>query len=213
MQRIVIWVFLLCALYPAPASVEAQEAVEYQDEKSWGDYRSWSLFISCRRDWFELNENEERESLYEEFKSFGEAIGDHHAAVWFPKKKLFKANYRKVAKICRNYGLSPRSGPFLIVTKANPHSNVVPLKYWKVDFGGMDETSIANILNAFALEMTGRDFNDIDVVYSENKERAQSFLRSMVGFFEKIPYKIKSFTVKTAVVEAEFVATDILEMQ
>ena len=93
-------------------------------------YKTWSLFLVCNREWLSPEKSEDLFDLYEQFQSFGKAIGQDHLAVWFWKsKKHTHQGDRGIAdnidvvrsvNFCKSFHLKPSEGPHILIVSTYP---------------------------------------------------------------------------------------------
>jgi hypothetical protein len=93
------------------------------------NFKTYSLFLICNPQWLDPAKNAGLLQLYHQFQSFGRAIGDDHAAVWFWKSDSYAHNDAALAQIvdversvrfCQAWKLTPSEGPHLVITGTYP---------------------------------------------------------------------------------------------
>jgi hypothetical protein len=92
-------------------------------------YKTYSLFLVCNPQWLDPANNAGLYELYEQFLSFGRAIGAEHAAVWFWSSNSYQRSDAALAKVvdvdrsirfCKAWNLTPDEGPHLVITSTYP---------------------------------------------------------------------------------------------
>jgi hypothetical protein len=89
-------------------------------------YASYTLFLICAPGWLRPQFEDRVLDLYQQFEAFGRSIGSDHAAVWFwnaqPKAGAYvdAIDVERSVKYCKQYGLAPSGGPYLLVTNEHP---------------------------------------------------------------------------------------------
>jgi hypothetical protein len=92
-------------------------------------FKTYSLFLVCNPQWLDPDRNAGLYNLYQQFLSFGRAIGNEHAAVWFWTSTSFTRSDAALAKIvdversakfCQAWKLTPSEGPHLVITSTYP---------------------------------------------------------------------------------------------
>jgi hypothetical protein len=93
------------------------------------NFKTYSLFLVCNPQWLDPAKNTGLLQLYRQFQSFGRAIGDDHAAVWFWKSNSYEHSDAALAQIvdversvrfCQAWKLIPSEGPHLVITSDYP---------------------------------------------------------------------------------------------
>ena len=93
------------------------------------NFKTYSLFLVCNPQWLDPAKNVGLLQLYRQFQSFGRAIGDDHAAVWFWKSNSYEHSDAALAQIvdversvrfCQAWKLIPSEGPHLVITSTYP---------------------------------------------------------------------------------------------
>src|SRR5882757_840766 len=93
------------------------------------NFKTYSLFLICNPQWLDPAKNAGLLQLYHQFQSFGRAIGDDHAAVWFWKSNSYEHSDAALAQIvdversvrfCQAWKLTPSEGPHLVITGTYP---------------------------------------------------------------------------------------------
>ena len=118
-------------------------------------FRTWSLFLVCTPDWVMPDRSADLANLYRRFKSFGDAIGNDNAAVWFWKKKIAlksaelseNIDVARSAAYCKALALRPSEGPFLVVTTAYPELSAFPQERAVFSLGSLPPAELAKLLN------------------------------------------------------------------
>ena len=93
------------------------------------NFKTYSLFLVCNPQWLDPAKNAGLLQLYRQFQSFGRAVGDDHAAVWFWKSDSYEHSDAALAQIvddersvrfCQAWKLTPSEGPHLVITSTYP---------------------------------------------------------------------------------------------
>jgi hypothetical protein len=93
------------------------------------NFKTYSLFLVCNPQWLDPAKKAGLLQLYRQFETFGRAIGDDHAAVWFWKSNSFEHSDAALAQIvdversvrfCQAWKLTPSEGPHLVITSTYP---------------------------------------------------------------------------------------------
>ncbi len=129
-------------------------------------YKTYSLFLICNPQWFPskwAKKDTQLIDLYEQFDSFGSAIGDENAAVWFWKKDsdshlsaslARNVDVQRSVRFCRAWNLKPSAGPHLVVTSTYPDesklSSGLPKDSAVFEFGKMSSKEISDLLAKLA---------------------------------------------------------------
>jgi len=79
------------------------------------EYRSWSLFLVCNPKWLLPDKKAELQSLYEQFRAFGRAIGPRHLAVWFwSLREKGGADWKTEASVAEQFGISSKAAERMV---------------------------------------------------------------------------------------------------
>lgn len=118
-------------------------------------YKTWSLFLVCNPAWATSERQQDLAKLYERFKAFGDAIGDHNLAVWFSTRGTLKTNSPELdavrsARYCRTLRLKPSLGPYLVITASYPDEAAMPNERAVFELGGLGPTEISGLLGKLA---------------------------------------------------------------
>lgn len=117
--------------------------------------QTWALFLLCNPKWLQPNLEDDLNAVFINFMSFGEALGEETAAVWFWKKGTFDSSIhnvdlRRSAIYCKALGLRPSEGPFILVTDAYPNPKKLPDSRAVIALGNKSQRQIADILHSIA---------------------------------------------------------------
>jgi len=123
------------------------------------DFKTYSLFLICNPQWLDPAKNSGLLQLYRQFQSFGRAIGDDQAAVWFWNSNSYEHNDAKLAQIvdversvrfCQAWKLKPSEGPHLVITSTYPNetklSSGLPENSAVYRLGDMSPPDISSLL-------------------------------------------------------------------
>jgi hypothetical protein len=118
-------------------------------------YKTWSLFLVCNPAWATSERQQDLAKLYENFKAFGDAIGDHNLSVWFSTRGTLQTNSPELdaarsARYCRTLQLKPSLGPYLVVTASYPDEARMPNERAVFELGGLGPTDISALLGKLA---------------------------------------------------------------
>jgi hypothetical protein len=122
---------ILAAFVATSVPAAPQEAVQLVTKKQSipKNFKTYSLFLVCNPQWLDPAKNAGLLQLYRQFQSFGRAIGDDHAAVWFWKSNSYEHSDAALAQIvdversvrfCQAWKLTPSQGPHLVITSTYP---------------------------------------------------------------------------------------------
>ena len=122
---------ILAATLLQTAAMTGQDAVQLVTTKQAipKKFKTYSLFLICNPQWLDPAKNAGLLQLYRQFQSFGRAIGDDHAAVWFWKSNSYEHSDAALAQIvdversvrfCQAWKLVPSEGPHLVITSTYP---------------------------------------------------------------------------------------------
>jgi hypothetical protein len=122
---------ILAAFVATSVPAAPQEAVQLVTKKQSipKNFKTYSLFLVCNPQWLDPAKNAGLLQLYRQFQSFGRAIGDDHAAVWFWKSNSYEHSDAALAQIvdversvrfCQAWKLTPSEGPHLVITSTYP---------------------------------------------------------------------------------------------
>jgi hypothetical protein len=118
--------FLAISVSSAPQAAVELVAIKQAIPKH---FKTYSLFLVCNPQWLDPARNAGLLQLYRQFQSFGRAIGDDHAAVWFWKSNSYEHSDTALAQIvdversvrfCQAWKLKPSEGPHLVITSTYP---------------------------------------------------------------------------------------------
>ncbi len=122
---------ILTVFIGTPVPAIPQEVVQLVTTKQAipKNFKTYSLFLICNPQWLDPSKNAGLLQLYRQFQSFGRAIGDDHAAVWFWKSDSYEHSDAALAQIvdversvrfCQAWKLTPSEGPHLVITGPYP---------------------------------------------------------------------------------------------
>jgi hypothetical protein len=122
-------------------------------------FKTYSLFLICNPTWLDPARNSGLLQLYRQFLSFGRAIGDDQAALWFWNSSSFSSGDTDLARIvdversvrfCKAWKLKPSEGPHLVITSSYPDegklSAGLPANSAVYKLGDMTPTDISSLL-------------------------------------------------------------------
>ena len=118
-------------------------------------YKTWSLFLVCNPAWATSEREQDLAKLYESFKAFGDAIGDHNLAVWFSTRGTLQTRSPELdaarsARYCRTLQLKPSLGPYLVITAAYPDEAAMPNERAVFELGGLRSPEIGALISKLA---------------------------------------------------------------
>ena len=118
-------------------------------------YKTWSLFLVCNPAWATSEREQDLAKLYESFKAFGDAIGDHNLAVWFSSRGTLRTSSPELdaarsARYCRTLQLKPSLGPYIVITASYPDEAGKPNERAVFQLGGLGPTEIGGLLGKLA---------------------------------------------------------------
>jgi hypothetical protein len=141
----------------SPRKAGSADATIPRQDPFGSDYKTWSLFLVCTPTWFTKNTDPRLLDLYRNFAAFGRAIGPDHLAVWFARSdkteltpRMLASEYDsdRAAKFCRQYGLSPRTAPHVVVTREYPDPERASGNYLTLSLGNADAATTGKLLLA-----------------------------------------------------------------
>lgn len=147
----------------APISGEAQDAEEMlssRDEPIPKEYESWSLFLICNHEWLLPSNQMKIDSLYDNFKSFGRAIGPKHVAIWFTSddssdNEWDSEHYPDIDRsraYCMKFGLLPSRSPYVLLLTTHPDDLQPGERYRRnlIELANSSSGEIASLLGGLA---------------------------------------------------------------
>jgi hypothetical protein len=196
-------------------SVWGQEAIEILDRnkpipkhtRNGPAYQSWSLFLISNPAWLLEERREDLESLYWDFKAFGRAIGDNHAAVWFWRdgRGLTPDNVdvERSSRYCAKFNLLPSEGPHILVTTTYPDLDAPAGDYYVLKLNAAKPTDITILLGRLADQVLveGLDQWALD---------SEQYWRAWARIFKSAGRGLASFIKKvTLTVDTKFFKVEI----
>jgi hypothetical protein len=122
-------------------------------------FKTYSLFLICNPLWLDPTKNPGLLQLYHQFQSFGRAIGDDQAALWFWNSSSYSSSETELAGIvdversvrfCKAWKLKPSEGPHLVITSSYPNEHELsaglPEDSAVYKLGDMTPTDISSLL-------------------------------------------------------------------
>jgi hypothetical protein len=174
------------------------------------NYQSWSLFLICNPQWL-LAENESKlAGLHQQFRSFGQAIGAKHLAVWFWKRPpapggpvAENIDVDRSAAFCTKLKLLPSRSPYVVVTTVYPDLDQETLKpEVLIELNNLTPPDIGNLLNTLADQLLVQGLRqatfDTEQYWNAWKRSAES----MRDFLGRMVKKVK-LTINTPFVKLE----------
>lgn len=139
---------------PPPPAPIGYELTRWEEIPKDG-HDSWTLFLVCAPDWVMPDKHADLANLYRRFKAFGDVIGERNAAVWFWKEEMRltstdlaqNLDAERSGGYCRELGLHPSKGPFIVVTTAYPDSVGLAADRMVYSLGQLPPAQIAKLLN------------------------------------------------------------------
>lgn len=139
--------------------MEEEAEVEESDPIPEG-YESWSLFLVSNPTWLHESGAKRIAELHAHFKALGQALGSRHVAIWFWQGGGRRVGAARSTALCKRFGLSLRSGPYLVVTTRHPESVRVtkrddgstepPEKVIAIDLGSLGFADMKRVLGILA---------------------------------------------------------------
>lgn len=135
------------------------------------NYKTWSLFVICNPEWLMADNEPKLSGLYQRFRSFGQAIGAQHLALWFWKRPPRIGNVRaedidvdRNAEFCGKLGLLPSKSPYVVVTTTYPDLNEPNLKPdVLIELNKLPAADIENLLNKLADQLLVEGLRQADI--------------------------------------------------
>jgi len=113
-------------------------------------FTSWSLFLICDPAWLQPESKADIVALYNAYLSLVTAADERHAPLWaFSSATPWRAteiNALQTKPYCDSLGVTPRQGPFLVITVHPPETISPPDAKILLAFGGQRATAIARSL-------------------------------------------------------------------
>jgi hypothetical protein len=174
------------------------------------NFQSWSLFLVCNPQWFLAESDSRLSGLYQQFRSFGQAIGAQHAAVWFWKRTpgagrpaAESLDVDRNAAYCTKLKLLPSKSPYVVVTTNYPDLNSEDLKQQVlIELNNLPPADVGDLLTRLTDQLLVQGLRQADfdseqywTAWRRSVESVGDGLRSMVK-------KVK-ITINTAVVKLE----------
>jgi hypothetical protein len=141
------------------ASSQAAVALVSRTQAIPKGFKTYSLFLICNPLWLDPAKNSGLLQLYRQFLSFGRAIGDDQAALWFWNSSSFSSSDTELASIvdversvrfCKAWKLKPSEGPHLVITSSYPDEDELsaglPANSAVYKLGDMTPTDISSLL-------------------------------------------------------------------
>jgi hypothetical protein len=115
------------------------------------DYETYTLFLIPDERWASQTKGEELKNLYEQFHTFGRAIGPRNLAVWFWKDRR-EADIPRSRKYCDQLGL-PHRGPYIVTSAKHPDLLTPSDDSGVLDLNGASSEKISQILTHLAQDI------------------------------------------------------------
>jgi hypothetical protein len=174
------------------------------------NYQSWSIFLICNPQWL-LAENEARLSkLHEQLRSFGQAIGARHLAVWFWKRApgagssvAENIDVDRSAAYCTKLKLLPSKSPYVVVTTSYPDLNSENLKQEVlIELNNLPPADSGNLLTTLADQLLVQGLRQADF---DSEQYWNGWRRSVESIRDGLMSMVKKvkITINTAVVKLE----------
>lgn len=132
---------------------------------------TYSLFLIPDARWQQSDFEEARSRLWETFHSFGRAIGDTHAAIWFLDQED-NVDVLRSQDYCRRFNLSYNDGPYLVTVAKRPDLLEPDDEVVVIRMAGIAPDRILTVLNRLSADLRS-DGNVATgpLVYEELKQR------------------------------------------
>jgi hypothetical protein len=189
------------------ASLQAQQRFEVMPtEQIPRGYESWSLFLVCNPAWIIQNQDEGIATLFDQYRTFGDAIGPKNLAIWFwkepaPEPTAELTDVSRSSEYCERFKLLPSKGPYVLVTTQHPDAQEVG-DYFFVSLNGLPPQDSADLLAKLTdqLLVTGLDQPALDAStrWQRSLAAALAVVSSAGSYFNQV-----SFTFNTGFFKAE----------
>jgi hypothetical protein len=189
----------------SPRQAGAPDGIIPRQNPFGADYKTWSLFLVCTPAWFTKNQDPRLLELYRHFAAFGRAIGPDHLAVWFARSdkteltpRMLASEYDsdRAAKFCRQYGLSPRTAPHVVVTREYPEPDQAPSDYLTLSLGNADAATTGKLLVALTEQIWSAEPNQDALADAEWWHWMEQLMRKWVAtaapIFSRLRVKLKA---------------------
>jgi hypothetical protein len=176
------------------------------DPNSQRTYKTWSIFIICNPDWIRAASAQRVDTLLDQFKAFGTAIGPDNLAIWFSKKGRVgqpdKIDFDRSALYCSKLKLDPLKSPYVLLTTQFPGAGL-PDQYpdtfpatlgnhflLSLNEASLDETN--RLLGALTNQIITSDLSQLTV---NSNEYWSSMENNYISVRDKIGSFVKQITV------------------
>lgn len=151
-------------------------------------YETYSLFLLPSTEW--KRRKTEVQALYEEFRAFGDAIGEQRLAIWFSEKSG-DLDIRRSKLYCDRFGLSYDGGPYVVTLRKSPAA-------WKngdpaviISLGGISSDRRVRVLNAIEQDLRqARELKQRPLLFVEVRERLLSAMEQNKDFLKGLVVKV-----------------------
>lgn len=173
-------------------------------------YESWSLFLICNPAWLVRNGNQGIQTLFDQYKAFGDAIGPRNLAIWFWKEPAVVpsaelTDVSRSSEFCGRYKLLPSKSPHVLVTTKHPDADQVG-DYFVVSLNGLHAHDSAEVLSKLTDQLLVTGLNQSGLDASTRWQRllsvAVAVVSSIGAYFNQV-----SFSFDTGFFKAEIAHT------
>jgi len=175
------------------------------------NYKSWSLFVICNPDWLMVENEPKLSALYQRFRSFGQAIGAQHLALWFWKRQPRIGNVRvddidvdRNAAFCEKLALLPSKSPYVVVTRVYPDLNDSNLRPdVLIELNKLPPADVGNLLNKLTDQLLveglrQKDF-DSEQYWGAWRRSVEGTANFLGGLIKKVKLTVNAGPVKLEV--------------
>lgn len=132
------------------------------------------------------DEPSEIEQIREAFFAFGDAIGEHHIAIWFDpgqtvaqhvhgRRAEAKVDVSRSKYYCDQFGLNYNDGPYIVTTERRPDTVSDADERIVVELGGISGNRVVRVLNVLEQDLrTEREVRTRTLLFEEVKQRLLS---------------------------------------
>ena len=139
---------------------------------------SYSLFLFPDDSWKKEELAEERQALLEKFISFGQSIGDEHAAVWFEDDRG-ELDILRSRDYSDKFELAYEGGPYIVFINVRPDLYQKGDENFAIRLGGITTDDREKILDLLAMDIRSTDrVREGRMIYEEVKARIFTLVSS-----------------------------------
>jgi hypothetical protein len=146
--------------------------IPFGDAALFRGYDTYSLFLFPSAEW--QHKKDEVRALYDEFNSFGDAIGDRRLAVWFTGKSD-EVDTRRSKLYCDHFGLDYNMGPYVVTIQKSPAAWRPGALAVIISLSGISTDRRVRVLNVLEQDLrNARELKQRPLLFVEIRERLLS---------------------------------------